>query len=381
MDTRTQKIVDLINQAGLDGVLYATGANFQYLTHSNDVYWQRCCMHNIAGNHSPHNVPEALVYMNKEGRITILCTPQHRGKYNHPTVHAYMDQFEDELAPIIDGKKIGIGYNCGEWMKKTLKEVDPEIVTTEAENLMDYIRCYKDEEEIAQLRKMAQFTDEAIMYVATHLKEGMTQYEAEHMLMEYGFEHGMEDFSFPPTIGFKTRGTFTPEQNFDFPRTTPLVPGTGIAFDIGFMNNGYCSDWGRTLYWGKAPEHVKKGYEALQAGQVAMVSQIVPYKTNINELYDMIEAEVVKRGFGDVLRYRDIKMLGHQIGIDCHEFPMLAASVDFVLKPGMVFCSEPKMMFEGETYMRVEDMILITETGAEFLSTFPRDMFEIGPTE
>ncbi|MCF0110708.1 MAG: aminopeptidase P family protein [Erysipelotrichaceae bacterium] len=376
MTTRRERIQALINENGFDGVLYATGANFQYLTESNDVYWQRCCMNNFIQS-SPHNVPEAVVYMNKEGKVTILCTPQHRGTYKDTTIRSYMDQFEDELAPIIDGKKIGLGFNCGEWLKDTLKVVDPEIETVYAENMMDYIRCYKDENEIAQLRKMAEFTDDAIMYVATHMKEGMTQFEAEHMLMEYGFEHGMQDFSFPPTIGFKTRGTFTPEENFEFPRTSKLVPGTGIAFDIGFMNEGYCSDWGRTLYYGKAPEHVKKGYEALQAGQVAMVNSIVPYKTNINELYGMIEKEVVKRGFGDVLRYRDSGMLGHQIGIDCHEHPMLSKSVDFILKPGMVFCSEPKMMFEGETYMRVEDMILITETGAEFLSNFPRDMFEI----
>ena len=45
--------------------------------------------------------------------------------------------------------------------------------------------------------------------------------------------------------------------------------------------------------------------------------------------------------------------------------------------PGMVFCSEPKMMFPGEMYMRVEDMILVTENGAESLSLFPRDLFEL----
>ncbi|MBQ1325342.1 MAG: M24 family metallopeptidase, partial [Solobacterium sp.] len=63
---------------------------------------------------------------------------------------------------------------------------------------------------------------------------------------------------------------------------------------------------------------------------------------------------------------------------DCHEYPLLMETEDEPFLPGMVFCAEPKMIFPGEMYMRVEDMILITETGAESLTRFPRDLFEIG---
>ena len=79
----------------------------------------------------------------------------------------------------------------------------------------------------------------------------------------------------------------------------------------------------------------------------------------------------------DYLRYKDIEMLGHQIGIDCHEFPLVNKDNDFIIKPGMTFAVEPKMWFDNEMYMRVEDIILITETGAEILTDFPRDLFEI----
>jgi len=56
---------------------------------------------------------------------------------------------------------------------------------------------------------------------------------------------------------------------------------------------------------------------------------------------------------------------------------MVNKASDFVMKPGMVFASEPKMWIQDEMYMRVEDIILVTEDGAEFLTNFPRDMFEI----
>ena len=127
-----------------------------------------------------------------------------------------------------------------------------------------------------------------ISHVVNNLKEGMTQYDAEKLLMDYGMFHGIQDFSFSPTCGFKTRGTFTPEQNFEFPRDSKLVKGTGIAFDVGYMDKGYCSDWGRTVYCGKAPELVKKGYEALQAAQCYMVERIKPGVTRFGDLYGYI---------------------------------------------------------------------------------------------
>ena len=90
----------------------------------------------------------------------------------------------------------------------------------------------------------------------------------------------------------------------------------------------------------------------------------------------MVHKRVTELGFGADLRYQKEEMLGHQIGIDCHEYPMVNKDYDFILRPGMVFASEPKMWFQGEMYMRVEDIILVTETGAEFLTNFPRDLFE-----
>ena len=379
MSIRIDNCLKKMLEANLDGVLYAQGANFQYLSECTSYFWQRHSLNNIMGRFSAKVLPEVLIYMNKEGKRTILSIPQYRNHFEgYDVVISYMDQWEDTLSKIIDGKRIGVGFDCFEYLEATLKEVSKEIEVVDAEELFFDLRACKDEVEIAQMRKLAKFTDDAVMYVVQNLKEGMTQYDAEKLLMDYGMIHGVQDFSFSPTCGFKTRGTFTPEQNFEFPRDSKLVKGTGIAFDVGFMDNGYCSDWGRTVYFGKAPERVKKAYEALQAGQEYMVSKIVPNQTNVNELFDLVYEEVNRRGFGDVLRHKELGMLGHQIGIDCHEMPLLKRDVDAVLRPGMIFCSEPKIMIEGECFMRVEDMILITETGVEFLTNFDRTLFEVG---
>lgn len=374
---RREKILKKLNESGLDGLLFASGANFQYVVESNSYFWQRYCFNLDEPVAGARIIPEAMVYLNKDGKSTILTTPllkEHFDTTLNDVVVSYMDQFEDELTKIIDGKKIGIGRDCEAWFRKTLN-----VKLIEVEDIFYDLRRIKDEKEIALMTKLGKFTDDAVMYVCKHLKPGMTMFEAERMIVDYGLKTGMADLSFPPTCGFKTRNTENAQNIVPFENDRKLVEGTMIAFDIGYMDRGYCSDWGRTVYYGKAPELVKKGYEALQAGETYMVSKIVPGVTKFGELYGFICDKVEELGYYDYLRFKrdETGGNGHHIGSEVHELPFLVPGDDLVLEPGMIFCSEPKMFFKNEGYMRVEDMILVTEDGAEFLTNFPRDLFEI----
>jgi len=374
---RREKILKKLNESGLDGLLFASGANFQYVVESNSYFWQRYCFNLDEPVAGARIIPEAMVYLNKDGKSTILTTPllkEHFDTTLNDVVVSYMDQFEDELTKIIDGKKIGIGRDCEAWFRKTLN-----VKLIEVEDIFYDLRRIKDEKEIALMTKLGKFTDDAVMYVCKHLKPGMTMFEAERMIVDYGLKTGMADLSFPPTCGFKTRNTENAQNIEPFENDRKLVEGTMIAFDIGYMDRGYCSDWGRTVYYGKAPELVKNGYEALQAGETYMVSKIVPGVTKFGELYGFICDKVEELGYYDYLRFKrdETGGNGHHIGSEVHELPFLVPGDDLVLEPGMIFCSEPKMFFKNEGYMRVEDMILVTEDGAEFLTNFPRDLFEI----
>lgn len=374
---RREKILKKLNESGLDGLLFASGANFQYVVESNSYFWQRYCFNLDEPVAGARIIPEAMVYLNKDGKSTILTTPllkEHFDTTLNDVVVSYMDQFEDELTKIIDGKKIGIGRDCEAWFRKALN-----VKLIEVEDIFYDLRRIKDEKEIALMTKLGKFTDDAVMYVCKHLKPGMTMFEAERMIVDYGLKTGMADLSFPPTCGFKTRNTENAQSIEPFENDRKLVEGTMIAFDIGYMDRGYCSDWGRTVYYGKAPELVKKGYEALQAGETYMVSKIVPGVTKFGELYGFICDKVEEFGYYDYLRFKrdETGGNGHHIGSEVHELPFLVPGDDLVLEPGMIFCSEPKMFFKNEGYMRVEDMVLVTEDGAEFLTNFPRDLFEI----
>lgn len=377
-DTRLKKLLTLLEREHLDGAFFATGPNFQYLLDCTKLRWQRLEMNNIAGISSAINVPDALLYVQKDGEYHLFVIPSRYEDLKHEkNVHVYyLDRMLDGIERVLHGTRFAVDAPARQHIIDVLKGLKPQVEISDGEVLMRELRMFKDEKEIKILEENARFTDEAIEWVVTQFKEGMTQYEAEDLLMQYAMDKGCPDFSFDPTIGFMTRQTEqAKELTFDHRRT--LVEGTGIAFDIGFVRHGYCSDWGRTLFYGTAPEFLKKGYEALEAGQVNMINHIVPGKTNINELYGFVHEEVKRRGYEEYLRFKDTGSLGHQIGIECHEFPMLNNDVDFVLQPGMVFCSEPKLWFPNEIYMRVEDMVLVTEDGARSLSQFDRTRFEI----
>ncbi|MBQ6333754.1 MAG: aminopeptidase P family protein [Erysipelotrichaceae bacterium] len=380
---RRKKILNKLRENGLDGLLFASGADFQYLAECCSYLWQRNCFNQMAETAGALIIPEALIFMDGEGKTTILTIPSLKDHFDiskNEVVVSYLDQFEDELSHIVKGRKIGIGRDCDKWIINALKNVDEKIETIKVENIFDDLRRIKDEKEIAIMNKLAKFTDEAMLHVVKHMYEGMTMFECERMVVDYGLSHGIQDLSFPPTCGFKTRNTKNAENIEPFEAERKLVPGTMVAFDIGYMDQGYCSDWGRTVYYGKAPEFVKKGYEALQEAQCYMIDKIRPGVTKFSELYGYICDKAEELGYYEYLRFKREERggNGHHIGSEVHELPWMRADEHLVLQPGMIFCSEPKMFFPNEGYMRVEDMVMVTKDGAVSLSEFPRDLFEIG---
>ena len=223
------------------------------------------------------------------------------------------------------------------------------------------------------------------MKVVGQIKEGVSQRDLMFEIESQARRSGASNVSFGPVAGFVESCSLTaflkanPNQVTDFPIDKGLVGSTAIFFDVGFVMDGYCSDWGRSVYWGKAPEHVKKAYAALSRAVVETVAGIQPESTKACDLYPAIEAQLDAYGFGDQLRARlgAVRTVGHQIGTEVHESPWLTPRFDEPLRPGMVMCIEPKLWLPGEYYLRFEEMVLVTETGAETLTNFDRALFEL----
>jgi Xaa-Pro aminopeptidase len=363
---------------GIDLVVYGSCQNFQYLT-GLPVDWRR----GVDLMYSQDNV-----FVPRVGEPILTLSPA-SGRYAE-------DSWIDDTRVLERGEnypgmvkkvamdlgwekgRIGVGDHL--W-GSTWREVARSFTKASfrgAATLMDDLRMIKEPGEIEALRKVAKLTDEVMAEVIPGIESGTTQDELCIVIEMLGRKAGASDISFPPNGLFIKAGSEPTPEPYSYPRDEGIVAGTSIAFDVGFVMDGYCSDWGRSMYWGPVGEDIRKGYVALQRAVVETVDKMHEGSMKVCEVFDSIEAFLDGDGYGDYLRARlPMRSVGHQIGVEVHEPPWLKPANQHELKEGMVMCLEPKLWRAGEYYLRVEDMVLIHKDRAEFLTNFDREQFQL----
>jgi len=278
----------------------------------------------------------------------------------------------------LKGKKVGLGDHLWGLTMVEIARVLKGADFYKTEGLMNHLRMIKDDGEIERLRKVAKLTDKVMEVVLPKIREGVTQRELELEVEFQGRQLGASDVSFPPTAGFVKSGSEVSPNPFTYPKEKGLVSGTSIAFDIGFVMDGYCSDFGRSFHFGPASVEVKRGYDALQQGVLETVDKMYDGSMRVCDLFPTLEKILDKFGYGDYLRARlPTKNLGHNIGVEVHEPPWLSPAYDEILREGMVIALEPKVWHAGEYYLRVEDIVLVGSRKTEFLTNFDRELFQL----
>nr|WP_273378615.1 M24 family metallopeptidase [Actinopolymorpha pittospori] len=150
-----------------------------------------------------------------------------------------------------------------------------------------------------------------------------------------------------------------------------IQAGEPVVVDIGGTNAaGYCSDETRTYaVGGPVPEEFTRFYDVLQRAQEAACAHVRPGVTA--ESVDAVARDIItEAGYGDAFIHRT----GHGIGMEGHEDPYIVAGNALPLEPGMAFSVEPGIYFEGRHGARIEDIVVVTETGVEALNLRPHDL-------
>ena len=373
---RLEKLQGLMEEQGLDLVVYGASPDFQYLT-GTLVEWRK---------HRDLNYPADSVFVPRQGEPIIVAGMGNAGKIKECWIEDQrpLGMFED-LKPTVKQimadldypKTIGVGEYTWGSMVLAVANYSNGAKFRSAEGLMDGMRMIKDSYEIEKLRRVAKLTEAVMGKVIDELDEESTMLNTCIKIEQLGKGLGATDISFPPTAGFCKSGS-EPVGVFNYEPEQPLEPKTAIAFDIGFVLDGYCSDWGRSVYYGEPEEHIEKAYPALMTSVVETVDAIGGEVQRVDQIFDHIEKVCDREGYKDRLLERlPNRMVGHQIGVEVHEDPWLKPDQSQELVDGMVFCVEPKLWHRGEYYLRVEDMILIKNGKAESLTTFNRELFQL----
>lgn len=241
--------------------------------------------------------------------------------------------------------------------------------------VIDENRMIKQAGEITKMQISSELNDsimgEIVKFLATPEALGITEKQAVKKLAEISEALGAEGFSFDPIICFGA-GSAQPHHEPD--NESKLEIGSPVIIDIGFLKHGYCSDMTRSfirteegMVTGGKPEY-KHIYDIVLGANLAGIEKVAPG-------VPLAEVDAAARDFIKAAGYDEFftHRLGHGIGIAVHEFPDVSAASTAVCAPGMIFSIEPGIYHpESGIGVRIEDLVLVTETGYEVLNKYPK---------
>lgn len=226
----------------------------------------------------------------------------------------------------------------------------------ETEKMIEKQRMVKDEEEIENLRKACKVTDECFEHIVNYIRPGMTEKQIAREI-DYYYYKNAEGTSFE-TIVASGENSSKPHA---VPTDRKIQREDIITIDMGCKINGYCSDMTRTIFVGQVPEYVKPVYELVLKNQ-KQVLQDMKENANTKQIAKMVDNDF------KLNNYDLIHALGHGVGLEIHEGPVLSINSENILKENMVVTNEPGIYIPGQFGVRIEDTVLITKGGCEILT-------------
>ncbi|OUQ86140.1 peptidase M24 family protein [Brevibacillus brevis] len=230
------------------------------------------------------------------------------------------------------------------------------------------MRLIKSADEVDRLKHAVQLVEDSLRETLKKVKTGMTETE---IVAELEFQMkrlGAEGPSFTSMVLAGEKSALPHGK----PGTRQVQEGDLLLFDIGVAANGYVSDITRTFAVGEISAQLQEIYETVLAANEAAIAEIRPGVT-FAHLDKTARDVITAKGYGEYFMHR----LGHGLGMDVHEYPSVHSQNQEVLRPGMVFTIEPGIYLPGVGGVRIEDDVLVTETGVEILTQFPKKLTSI----
>lgn len=230
------------------------------------------------------------------------------------------------------------------------------------------LRQIKEQYEVDNITAAQRIAEKALDYVLGFIRDGLTEKEIAAELEYRMALSGSQGLAFE-TICVSGENSSRPHGT---PTERRVRPGDFITMDFGCRINGYCSDMTRTVALGHADGDMKKVYETVLKAQYAGIEAAkagVSGKTVDRAARGVIE----QAGYGGFFGHG----LGHGVGLFIHEEPSINTRGEEPLPAGAVITCEPGIYLPGRFGVRIEDMLLLTETGAVNLTKSPKDLIII----
>lgn len=234
------------------------------------------------------------------------------------------------------------------------------VTLTPVSGLVEQLRIFKDREELQVMQRAAELADATFSHILDIVEVGKTEREIDLQMEMFMRSHGATSSSFDTIVASGERSALPHGV-----ASERVIQGNEfITFDFGALLDGYCSDLTRTIAVGNPDSKLKEIYDIVLEAQLHALDHIKPGMTG-READALTRDIITKYGYGEYFGHST----GHGLGMEVHESPRLSKASDDILEPGMVVTVEPGIYLPGLGGVRIEDDIVITETGIQILTS------------
>ncbi|MGQ9759317.1 MAG: M24 family metallopeptidase [Candidatus Methanomethylicaceae archaeon] len=351
---RREKIFDAIEKKGLDGAIFVSPENIFYLTGAPFVKGE-------VGK---------ILYLNKEGVSSIIVTDLDYQEVadlaqSVDIVKTDFGERPSERLKKIAGKRNGfeeqrMSYSLYEYLKKDLELVPMNGCT-------EKMREVKEEEEIRRIESAQRITERALEEALPKFTREMSEVEVASEVERLMRLHGAEAYAFESIVASGPRAIYP----HGLPTRRRVKEGECVILDFGARVGNYCADMTRTFFAGTPKRELQDINCAVANAQSEALKAARPGISG-KEL-DRVARDILKEfGYEKYFSHG----LGHGVGIEVHEGPSLSTRAEGVLVAGNVVTIEPGVYIPGLGGVRIEDIILITETGSRNVTNFSKEPLE-----
>ncbi|HHX26218.1 MAG TPA: aminopeptidase P family protein [Firmicutes bacterium] len=355
MKNRLVALRERLSYAGIDGLLITRPENRRYITGFTGSAGVVVVSRDRAFFVTDFRYVEQATYQAPEFRVI---------EHGLKIVDTLREIVEEAGITRLGFEKDVITYKQHETFSSALAGV--ELVP--CEGLVETLRAVKDESEIEAIRRAEAIGDAAFSHVLDIIKPGMTEIDVALEIEWFMRKNGAEGIGFEVIVASGERGAMP----HGVASSKKLAEGELVVMDFGAVYQGYRGDMTRTVSLGKASPEQRRIYDIVLRAQEAALEAIAPGKTG-QEIDGLARKVIEEAGYGDNFGHG----LGHGVGLAIHEEPRLSVTATEELRPGMVVTVEPGIYVPGFLGIRIEDLVVVGESGIRNLTSSPKELIEL----
>ncbi len=368
-EDRYAPLKEVMASAGVDAVALVPGSNFRRVFAKSFHINERSLVVVVP----KYGTPAAVVPSLEAASFDLV---QFEG-----AVHLWRDHDGPGDAFIALGRGMACNGSCdrigveGQYMRVMdqfgLQSAFPDAGFVDLQKtISNALRLRKTSEEIARLKRAIAISEKALSATLDEVRAGQSEVEIEGILLRNLFSCGAEGLAFEPIVA-AADNSYRPHAKAR--RDYRVKAGDALLFDFGAIHDGYLADITRTVFVGHCPDGARGFYQTVRDANRAGREAARPGIT-AHALDDIVQKVLETSPYAEFVRTKT----GHGLGLDVHEDPYIMRGNHEVLEPGMVFTVEPGLYDPSGIGVRIEDDVVITEDGAETLTSFTRNILVVG---